>query len=384
MDMGFKYLVLSRILRSIGIIFVTLSSSLYLALIGVHLVIIGVIFAGVIGFSSMLSLILGMFGDRKGYKNAIIIGDSFAIIGVLILSLSKNVLLIAIALIIAGIGGTAGGMRGVYSPGLTALVMSNWEYEKERVNKIGILTSVASVSAIGGSLMLSIHSYLPFGAVGNYKFLFFVSFLMLLASLVSVFMVKEKPRPKKTTKIMKNSSLKYISKVILANSLAGFGIGMAIPLLPLWFSLYYHASSTMIGIVFTISYITTSLGSFMATRLSFESLRVGSITRILNGLFLVLMALSSFFFLAALFYIIRGFNAGFGAPNRTAVNIRGVSSEDYGTASSLQSIATRASQMSSGLSGYLMEIDLPIPLFIGGIFQAMSGILYMKLLKREN
>ncbi|MFP3242749.1 hypothetical protein [Caldisphaera sp.] len=40
--------------------------------------------------------------------------------------------------------------------------------------------------------------------------------------------------------------------------------------------------------------------------------------------------------------------------------------------------------MSSGLSGYLMEIDLPIPLFIGGIFQAMSGILYMKLLKREN
>jgi hypothetical protein len=99
MDMGFKYLVLSRILRSIGIIFVTLSSSLYLALIGVHLVIIGVIFAGVIGFSSMLSLILGMFGDRKGYKNAIIIGDSFAIIEVLILSLSKNVLLIAIALI---------------------------------------------------------------------------------------------------------------------------------------------------------------------------------------------------------------------------------------------------------------------------------------------
>ncbi len=382
--MGFKYLVLSRILRSIGLIFVTLSSSLYLKLIGISPVTIGIIFAGVIAFSSVLSFLLGMFGDRKGYKKAIIIGDSFAVVGVLILSLSRSIPLIAIALIIAGIGGTAGGMRGVYSPGLTALVMSNWEYEKDRVNRIGLLTSVASVSAIGGSLMLTIHSYLPFGPIGNYRFLFLISFLMLFGSLVSVFMVKERPRPKKTTKIMKISSLKYISKVIIANSFAGFGIGLAIPLLPLWFSLYYHVSSTLIGLVFTVSYITTSFGSFLATRLHFESLRVASVTRILNGVFLGVMALSPFFYLAALFYVIRGFNAGFGAPNRTAVNIRGISSEDYGTASSLQGVATRASQMSSGLSGYLMEIDLPIPLFVGGILQAISGVLYMKLLKREN
>ncbi len=379
---GFKYLAISRVLRSIGLIFVTLSSSLYLSLIGIKPLIIGIIFAGVIAFSSVLSFLLGLFGDRKGYKKAIIIGDSFAVIGVLTLSLTRNLIFITIALIIAGIGGTAGGLRGVYSPGLTALVMSNWEDEKERIEKIGYLTFLGSISAVGGSLMLSISSYLPFGKIGNYKFLFLISFLLLLGSLISVFLVKERPRPIKTSKIMKVSSFRYISKVIIANSFAGFGVGMAIPLLPLWFSICYHVSPSLIGVVFTLNYIATSLGSFTATKLFFETLKAASITRILNGIFLIAMAFSPFFFLASLIYIIRGFNAGFGAPNRTAVNIRGVSSEDYGTASSLQGIATRVSQMSSGLSGYLMEIDSPLSLFIGGIFQAIGGILYMKLLKK--
>jgi MFS family permease len=80
-DMGFKWLVFSRIMRSIGIIFITLSSSLYLNLIHVSLVLIGVVFLGVIGFNSALSLTLGIIGDRYGYKRSLIIGESISTIG---------------------------------------------------------------------------------------------------------------------------------------------------------------------------------------------------------------------------------------------------------------------------------------------------------------
>ncbi|TRM86637.1 MFS transporter, partial [Sulfolobus sp. A20-N-G8] len=61
-------------------------------------------------------------------------------------------------------------------------------------------------------------------------------------------------------------------------------------------------------------------------------------------------------------------------------NVRGVSAEDFGTASSIQGIATRLSQMSSGLSGYLLEYALPLPLEVGGVLQAIGGYVYMKLL----
>jgi hypothetical protein len=72
----------------------------------------------------------------------------------------------------------------------------------------------------------------------------------------------------------------------------------------------------------------------------------------------------------------RGVNAGMGMPNRTAVNVRGVSEEDFGTASSLQGVATRLSQTTSGLSGYLMEEGVYLPLEIGGLLQMLGGVVY--------
>ncbi|MDT7862679.1 MAG: MFS transporter [Saccharolobus sp.] len=376
---GYSYLLLSRITRSIGIIYITLSSSLYLSAIGLKPEIIGIVFLGAIAFSSILNLSLGMLGDRYGYKRILILTEFIAASAALILSITVNVYLIIIAIIIGGVGGAAGGVRGAFSPGLTALVASNWRDEKERVKKMSFLMSAASFSGIGGSFLLALRSYIN-NSIEGYRILYLISFLLLLISGISLFFVKENKRPRKTTRIMQSSSLKYISKVIISNSITGFGLGLAIPLLPLWFKLAFYANSFQIGLIFTLSYLTTALGSLLASKIKFEPLHVASITRILNGVFLIAMALSPWLSLAASLYILRGLNAGIGSPNRTAVNVRGVSEEDFGTASSLQGLATRFSQMSSGLSGYLLDYSLPLPLEIGGILQAIGGYLYMKLL----
>lgn len=376
---SYSYLLLSRITRSIGIIYITLSSSLYLSAIGLKPEIIGIVFLGAIAFSSILNLSLGMLGDRYGYKRILILTEFIAASAALILSITVNVYLIIIAIIIGGVGGAAGGVRGAFSPGLTALVASNWRDEKERVKKMSFLMSAASFSGIGGSFLLALRSYIN-NSIEGYRILYLISFLLLLISGISLFFVKENKRPRKTTRIMQSSSLKYISKVIISNSITGFGLGLAIPLLPLWFKLAFYANSFQIGLIFTLSYLTTALGSLLASKIKFEPLHVASITRILNGVFLIAMALSPWLSLAASLYILRGLNAGIGSPNRTAVNVRGVSEEDFGTASSLQGLATRFSQMSSGLSGYLLDYSLPLPLEIGGILQAIGGYLYMKLL----
>jgi len=350
-----------------------------LSAIGLKPEIIGIVFLGAIAFSSILNLSLGMLGDRYGYKRILILTEFIAASAALILSITVNVYLIIIAIIIGGVGGAAGGVRGAFSPGLTALVASNWRDEKERVKKMSFLMSAASFSGIGGSFLLALRSYIN-NSIEGYRILYLISFLLLLISGISLFFVKENKRPRKTTRIMQSSSLKYISKVIISNSITGFGLGLAIPLLPLWFKLAFYANSFQIGLIFTLSYLTTALGSLLASKIKFEPLHVASITRILNGVFLIAMALSPWLSLAASLYILRGLNAGIGSPNRTAVNVRGVSEEDFGTASSLQGLATRFSQMSSGLSGYLLDYSLPLPLEIGGILQAIGGYLYMKLL----
>lgn len=379
----FNWLLLSRALRSVGIMFVTISSSLYLSTLGLSPVIIGLVFLGMTGYIAGFSLSLGMLGDRIGYKKSLILGDLVPAIALILLISTRNPVIVISSAIVTGLGGTAGGARGAFSPGLTALIARNWREDQERVKRMGRLTSVSALAGAGGGILLSFHDYLPFGNVNDFRFLFAVASGLLFASALCILRVEERKGERKGSRFMRKGSLKYVSKIIASNTLSGAGVGLAIPLLPLWFSLRFHASPLVIGAIFTGASLSTSLGSYMATRISGNALNLASLTRIMNGGFLIAMAVSPFLPLAGALYVIRGFNAGVGMPNRTAVNVRGVSEDDFGTASSLQGVATRLSQMSSGASGYLLEESFALPLEIGGVAQTLGGILYYALLKER-
>nr|WP_238025383.1 MFS transporter [Metallosphaera javensis (ex Hofmann et al. 2022)] len=363
--------------------FVTISSSLYLSTLGLSPVIIGLVFLGMTGYIAGFSLSLGMLGDRIGYKKSLILGDLVPAIALILLISTRNPVIVIPSAIVTGLGGTAGGARGAFSPGLTALIARNWREDQERVKRMGRLTSVSALAGAGGGILLSFHDYLPFGNVNDFRFLFAVASGLLFASALCILRVEERKGERKGSRFMRKGSLKYVSKIIASNTLSGAGVGLAIPLLPLWFSLRFHASPLVIGAIFTGASLSTSLGSYVATRISGNALRLASLTRIMNGGFLIAMAVSPFLPLAGALYVIRGFNAGVGMPNRTAVNVRGVSEDDFGTASSLQGVATRLSQMSSGASGYLLEESFALPLEIGGVAQTLGGILYYALLKER-
>jgi len=94
-----------------------------------------------------------MLGDRIGYKKSLIIGDILPLIGTALLAIVTSVKLIIPLLIITGIGGGAsGGLRGMWSPGISALIASNWRDEKERVKRLGLISSAASAASIIGRL----------------------------------------------------------------------------------------------------------------------------------------------------------------------------------------------------------------------------------------
>jgi hypothetical protein len=93
------------------------------------------------------------------------------------------------------------------------------------------------------------------------------------------------------------------------------------------------------------------------------------------------MAFSPLGILAFGLYAVRSTVAGMGMPMRTAINIRGIGNEDYGTASSIQGVATRASQSTSGISGYLMDAYLPSTLFIGGALQIIGAAVYYSVIR---
>ncbi len=111
-----------------------------------------------------------------------------------------------------------------------------------------------------------------------------------------------------------------------------------------------------------------------------------SFSRIFSGIVWILIGLSVFLpfkiLIASVFYIIRAFIVSSGTSARSVISINGIDKEDYGTATSIQGVATRLFQTSSALDGYLLDLDPILPLFFGGLFIIFSGLLYKKIFKK--
>ena len=387
------FLLVSRAARSTALIFANLSIPLYLLAIHYDIVTIGIIYIFVALATTGVSLFIGFLGDRIGFRKAMILGEIPALFLTLVLFVTTNHDLIIVGIVLSGSAGAAGGLRGAFSPGINAFIATNWPDTSERVRRMALITSIASAFSIAGSLLLYAYDFIErfYGEIGTFRLLYFICFILIIISFVSLFLLKERKVEKKTNRVMNKESSLYTLRVLAANAINGSGLGLSIVLLPAWFELRYGIDTSQVGLVFLISYLGTSLGSFIASRMKREmsmvksrTLRTASSTRVIQGLLMAVVAISPFLPLAAVVYAVRSFVAGVGAPNRTTVNVSGISSGDYGAATSLQGVSSRVSQSFSGLSGYLMDVSLPLPLVAGGILQSVSGVVYYKLLKHKN
>ncbi|MGC8479701.1 MAG: MFS transporter [Candidatus Micrarchaeia archaeon] len=402
-DHGFKFLLMSRIFRSMALIFMTLASPIYLNDINLTLVQIGIIYVGVMLFTAFLSISLGALGDRKGFKKALILGDIPPILGALLLSLTGNTVLIIIGVIIAGLSGVAGGMRGAFSPGMIAFTARNYPDNKVRVKKFSILVQSASAASIVGALLLVSQFYISTytGTILSFRVLFGLSAVLTTLSLVSLFFLEEVNITKKSTKIMKKESINYTIKISILNILNGSALGLSLPLLPLFFAIAFKFQSTStafyIGIIYLPSYLMTILGSSLSKKYSdrINIINTAKATRVLNGVLFLLMGIiftmqyySILVFLplllfAAALYSARSLVAGFGSASISTISMSGLNKEDYGTATSIQGLASSLSQSSSGISGYLADYLFPLPMLIGGALQISAGILYPIFIKNN-
>ena len=378
---NFHFLMLSRAFRSVSLSFASVASPLVLYYSGLSPIIVGVVLAITLVFTAVLSVTLGILGDYRGYRKALFASDFVSGLGCLLIGTSNSWLVVSLGVVLAGLSGGAGAPRGAFSPGTTALVSVNWREERERVARLGLLISVASVSSILGNTLFTLVS-----SLGNeltllrYAYLFSSALLFLSAALV--LKVEERGKAAKKEKVITRSSASYLLRVVASNAVNGFGTGLSVPILPLWLKLVGHLTDEEIGIVFTISSFLSAFGSLVAPKVKGDPVVIGGLSRSLGGVLLVLAAV--FPSLSPIFVALRGLVIGVGAPNRSTANIRGYREEDYGTASSLQGIATRLSQTSTTLSGYLMEVAPELPLGIGGSLQVLAGVMYVALLRKRD
>ncbi len=389
-ERGFKFLLVSRIARSGALSFSAISYPLYMSILGFTNVQVGFLTFFVVIFTVVQTLLLGILGDRKGYKFAVIVGEIFPLISTAALFFITSGPLLYLS-VIGGLAGGPGGMRGSFSPGSTALVARNWPDGADRVKKLGLITSFGSLFSVVGGIMVIFRSDLitPFGSAGSYRLLFGISFALVLISFIALFLVTEREAPAKKKGYVNKGSVKHIGKTVFANAMNGAGIGFSMPIMSLWMEeSFFHTqtgtaqSSTIIGLIFTVSYVTTALGSYMSSRYKRRgemAAKIGSYGRIAQGALLIPFAFSPYIWMAGLIYVVRAGVAGFGLPSRSNINVSGLQEGDYGAGTSLQGSAARIAQTTTGASGVMMDIYLPLPEVVGGLIQAAAGVVYYRM-----
>ncbi len=381
---GFNFLLISRAARSVALSFSAISYPLYLSAIGFSNVDVGLMAFLVILFTVLQTTLLGAIGDRIGYRATLFLGEVFPFVSLLVLFFVGSGPLIYLS-VIGGIGGGPGGLRGAFSPGTTAIVAKNYGDQASRIQKLGMITSVGAFFSTFGGVLVIMRQYVEFlyGSTGSYRFLFGISAVLVFISLVSLLFVTERKTQNVKKKLITKASRKHLGKVVIANAANGAGIGLSMPILSLWFKVMYpYATSTEIGIVFTASYLSTALGSFLASRMKMEGVKAGKIGaygRMFQCLFMIPMAFSPFLWLAGIIYVFRMGIAGFGTPSRSSINVGGLKEGDYGAGSGIQASAARVAQTTSGSSGYLLDFYTPLPEVLGGIVQFAAGLIFYGL-----
>ncbi len=373
---------------------------IYLSLIGFSATRLGLLFMVVAIVSAFLSTLVGTLSDRVGRKIFMVIIPWFTSISALALAFSANPILIFLLAPLGSLGRGSGvgiGMVGPYQPAEQALTVESVA-PSERNKAFGRLFFASSFGALfGGLLALLIpHAHLSKSQViSTYRpeFLFIAILAFLSGAMALKLQEPAKPKTPKSKTLTKKrqrhklskQTKELLKKLWLTNTLNGVAVGLFGPFITYWFYKRYGVGPAQIGILFALINLATMGASLSAARIahSLGTVRVVTVARVIQGLLLIPMVLSPYFWLAGVIYLIRTISQRIALPLRQSF-VTGIAPPDErSTLAALSNLPAQvASSITPGIGGYLLEsISLDLPFEIAGVLQMINALSFYVFFK---
>ncbi|MGB9695084.1 MAG: MFS transporter [Caldisericaceae bacterium] len=304
--------------------------NLYLSYGGIKNVVIGqIIFMSGIG-ASIIALPSGFIGDRVGRKKLLVASALVLPVLLLIESITINVTTLTIVSVLNGIA-------GVILHISTDPFLAENSKQEERVHLFSLFFILSNLGAVFGSFF-----------AGRLVLLFKVSqFLSLRYTLIVFavlsflpFLIVLPMEDKKTTVVkpqfLTREDFSLILKFGAQNAFIGFGAGMSLPFLNLYFSQVFGMHPSSISTIFSVSSIFFLFFGLFGPRIS---RRIGVVKgallyEILSVPFLIILAQSIPLYLAVFSFWMRGGLMNAGSPLLSTIQMSLVSQERRGTLTS--------------------------------------------------
>lgn len=284
-----------------------LQFNLYLRALGYGQDLMGAM-AAIPAFVTMaLALPFGLLAGKFGYRRVILIGMGLQAVGLLVLCLVPEPLPLLASRVLAGIGGTLGGVVG--APFLAAAVG-----DRDRAHLFGFQAGASILSGVAGSVLggflpgLFARAFdLPPEGAWAYRAALLATLGLYMVSMIPVARITgsgrwERPRLRD---VLARRSL--VLRLLVIQTTIGLGAGLVIPFANIFFRLKFAASDPALGTLFAINALLMGLGSFAAPALA-TRLGRGRTVVLSQGLslpFLLLWGFGPTLLWSALGYLIR-------------------------------------------------------------------------------
>jgi MFS family permease len=354
---------------------------IYLSNLGFSGEVIGAITAAS-SFASTIGLIpFAIAADRYGRKPFVVWGFLSATLAYVFFAFTRDLNSLLIAGAIGGIGLAGGLSTAVWTPAWTALI-SEKAGTKERTKAFAWSQGIWTIALTAGSAASVIPAFFrahfnsTFLASYEYPFLIFMG-LSILSGLVLLPISESKVIPTgldgQRWNFLPKKSRPQIAKFSATLGLVGFGSGIGLQLLSLWFNRVYGTSETSLGPWFAVAEITSLIVVPIVPRLtkSLGTPKSVLITQGLSACLLASMILAPTYQFAASIFIARNFFMNLAWPVQQSYLMGTVTPNERASASAITyTIWGIGNSVSPILAGYFLSqassLSLSAPLLIGG------------------
>ncbi|MCY0859749.1 MAG: MFS transporter [Sulfolobaceae archaeon] len=378
---------ITRVIRSFSFGYIAFLLPLYLKAMGFSVELIGLYALVATISSSILVIISGFLGDIYSRKKTLLIMSALPIFAMIILISTKSIPLLfassVFGLTFAAMGGGAGG--GPIAPLQTAMVASR--VKEGRTKVYSYLTTAATFSAIAGGFF---SSYVIQTVKDYYHVLFTLALALMTASLIAVALISEEPD--KVPNVVKRSvlpkkSARNITKVAVSGMFGSLGLGMILPLLPIYFK-DIGANDFTISLIYDASYIVAGISVLFASKVEkiFGTVNGIFIFRSLGTLPLILIPFFHDIAIAGAIYVMRTGFYQLALPMRQNLSMDLYSPEERSRGLSFTGVARRLPYgVASVVGSTLLALGLYVLLFsISGFIAFLDPMLYYIFFREYN
>ncbi|MBP2000362.1 MFS family permease [Paenibacillus shirakamiensis] len=353
--------------------------------------------------TALMFVPIGLLGDRVSRKKLLIIGALFSglfFVGRSLMVSEGTLLTFAV------FSGLFGAVFQVLS--IPYLAQNATKHERLRMFSYFSSAMLASqvLGNIGGGIIADLLQTLGLSRLVSLQFVLVMGSIMTLSTFVPLLLLKETKiqeevpvihsdeipePPKAVAQPTAAQDYRFIAKFVLTNLLIGFGSGLVVPYLNLYFTNRFSVSLSAMSILISLGQIMTIFSLLMGTLLASKvgNVRAVVIFQLLSLPFLLLTGFTNLLWIASISFLFRQALMNSANPIQSTVMIDRVSSKRQGLANSLMQTAFMMGWATMGpVQSYLVitygsYYGYAYTFSITGALYVTSSLLYFLMLREK-